>query len=56
MLEKLLAHPGVREVCELRSRFGFMAFHGGSLEEMTDVIAADAAERSDLMAYLKPLR
>ena len=27
MLEKLLAHPGVREVCELRSRFGFMAFH-----------------------------
>jgi phage replication-related protein YjqB (UPF0714/DUF867 family) len=51
MLEKLLAHPGVREVCELRSRFGFMAFHGGSLEEMTDVIAADAAERSGASYY-----
>ena len=51
MLEKLLAHPGVREVCELRSRFGFMAFHGGSLEEMTDVIAAAAAERSGASYY-----
>ena len=35
----------------LRSRFGFMAFHGGSLEEMTDVIAADAAERSGASYY-----
>ncbi len=51
MLAKLLAHPGVREVCQLRSRFGFMAFHGGSLEEMTDVIAADAAERSGASFY-----
>ena len=30
----------------LRSPFGFMAFHGGSLEQMTDVIAAAAAERA----------
>ena len=38
----LLATPGVVEMCELRSRFGFMAYHGGSLEEMTDVIAMAA--------------
>ena len=51
MLAELLAHPGVREECELRSRFGFMAFHGGSLEEMTDVIAAAAAERCGASYY-----
>ena len=47
----LLAHPGVDEVVELRSRFGFMAYHGGSLEEMTDVIARRAAERSGASYY-----
>ena len=47
----LLAHPGVDEVVELRSRLGFMAYHGGSLEEMTDVIARRAAERSDASYY-----
>lgn len=47
----LLGHPGVEEVCELRSSFGFMAFHGGSLEEMTDVIAAAAAERAGASYY-----
>ncbi|HEY5876960.1 MAG TPA: poly-gamma-glutamate hydrolase family protein [Ilumatobacteraceae bacterium] len=47
----LLAHPGVEEVLELRSRFGFMAYHGGSLEEMTDVIAQRAAERSGASYY-----
>jgi len=51
MLRDLLAHPGVREQCELRSRFGFMAYHGGSLEEMTDVVAAAAAERSGASYY-----
>ncbi len=51
MFAELLAHPGVREECELRSRIGFMAFHGGSLEEMTDVIAAAAAERSGSSYY-----
>ena len=51
MLAELLASPGVREECVLRSTFGFMAFHGGSLEEMTDVIAADAAERSGASYY-----
>ncbi len=47
----LLAHPGVEEVCELRSRFGFMAFHGGALEAMTDVIAGRAAELADASYY-----
>jgi phage replication-related protein YjqB (UPF0714/DUF867 family) len=49
--EQLLAHPGVEEVCELRSRFGFMAFHGGALEVMTDVIARTAAERAGASYY-----
>lgn len=41
----------MREVLELRSRFGFLAFHGGSLERMTDRIATDAAERSGSSLY-----
>ena len=51
MLDQLLGHPGVEEVLELRSRFGFMAFHGGSLEEMTDVVAAAAAEQAGASYY-----
>jgi len=48
---QLLATPGVEEVCELRSTFGFMAYHGGALEEMTDVIARAAAERTGSSYY-----
>lgn len=48
---ELLATDGVTEHLELRSRFGFMAYHGGALEEMTDVIAAIAAERSNSSYY-----
>lgn len=51
MFDELLAHPGVREECELRSRFGFMAFHGGSLEEVTDVVAREAAQLSGASYY-----
>ena len=40
----LLALPGVREDVALRSRFGFMAIHGGDLELMTDTIAGVAAD------------
>ena len=47
----LLAEDGVVEECELRSRIGFMAYHGGALEEMTDVIARAAAEQSDASFY-----
>jgi phage replication-related protein YjqB (UPF0714/DUF867 family) len=51
MFAELLAHPGVREVHERRGRFGFMAYHGGSLEVATDVIASQAAERSGASYY-----
>jgi phage replication-related protein YjqB (UPF0714/DUF867 family) len=52
VLAELLAQPGVVERVELRGRVGFMAFHGGSLERMTDVIASDAAERSGASLYV----
>jgi phage replication-related protein YjqB (UPF0714/DUF867 family) len=48
---ELLATPGVEEVLELRSRFGFLAFHGGSLERRTDVVARAAAERAGASCY-----
>jgi phage replication-related protein YjqB (UPF0714/DUF867 family) len=55
MFDELLRQPGVRETVELRSPFGFMAFHGG-LEEGTETIAAIAAERSggSLYAVVQP--
>lgn len=51
MLAELLATEGVEEACELRSRIGLMAFHGGSLEVMTDVIATEAAEGAGASLY-----
>lgn len=48
---KLLAEPGVTELVALRSSIGFLAFHGGSLERQTDVIAVDAAERAGASVY-----
>ena len=48
---ELLAHEGVEEDLALRSRFGFLAFHGGNLEVGTDVIAARAAEAADASLY-----
>lgn len=51
MFAELLAHPGVEEVYVPRGRFGFMAFHGGSLEAMTDVIAQAAAEAAGASYY-----
>ena len=54
MFAELLAHPGVEEVLELRGRFGFMAYHGGSLEEMTDVIAPAAAEQAGRVVLRRP--
>jgi phage replication-related protein YjqB (UPF0714/DUF867 family) len=50
-LEELLACRGVEEDLALRSRFGFMAFHGGSLERQTDGIAAAAAHKSGASFY-----
>ena len=56
MFAELLRQPGVEEVLELRSAFGFLAFHGGSLEEGTDTIARAAAARggASLYAVIQP--
>lgn len=50
-MSSLLARPDVTEECELRSTFGFMAYHGGTLEKATDAIARDAAARSGSSFY-----
>jgi phage replication-related protein YjqB (UPF0714/DUF867 family) len=49
---RLLAHAGVVETVELRSSFGFMAFHGGNLERATDTIAVGAAEAAGASVYV----
>jgi phage replication-related protein YjqB (UPF0714/DUF867 family) len=51
MFAELLRHPGVEEECVLAGRFGFLAFHGGSLEVGTDLIASAAAGRSGASFY-----
>jgi phage replication-related protein YjqB (UPF0714/DUF867 family)/gamma-glutamylcyclotransferase (GGCT)/AIG2-like uncharacterized protein YtfP len=51
-LSELLCEAGVSEESRLRSRFGFLAIHGGGLEEMTDVIAERAADAADASVYL----
>lgn len=51
MFARLLSHPGVREVLELRSTFGVLAFHGGSLERGTDEIAARVADAAGASHY-----
>ena len=51
MFARLLSHPGVEEQLEIRSRFGFLAFHGGSLERHTDTIAAAAATAAGASFY-----
>lgn len=47
----LLDAPGVEEISTLRGPIGFMAYHGGALEAMTDVIATRAAECADASLY-----
>lgn len=51
MFTELLATPGVDEIVELRSSFGFMAFHGGALEKVTDVVASEAARAAGASYY-----
>jgi phage replication-related protein YjqB (UPF0714/DUF867 family) len=51
-LSQLLSQTGVVEQCTLRSRFGFLAIHGGGLEQMTDVIAARAADAAGASLYV----
>jgi len=50
VFDQLLDYPGVEEVLELRSTFGFMAFHGG-LEGGTETIAVDAAVAAGASVY-----
>jgi phage replication-related protein YjqB (UPF0714/DUF867 family) len=51
-LSELLADPAVIEDSTLRSRFGFLAIHGGGLEQITDVIAERAAEAARASVYV----
>jgi phage replication-related protein YjqB (UPF0714/DUF867 family) len=51
-LSQLLTVPGVIETSMLRSRFGFLAIHGGGLEQMTDVIAERAADGANASLYV----
>jgi phage replication-related protein YjqB (UPF0714/DUF867 family) len=51
VLDELLASPGVREDCTLRSRAGVLAIHGG-LEEGTAEIARTAAEQAGASVYI----
>jgi len=50
-LAELLALPGVKEECVLRSPVGFMALHGGSQDRGTHEIASRAAEGSGASYY-----
>jgi phage replication-related protein YjqB (UPF0714/DUF867 family) len=50
-LAELLAMPGIKEECILRSNVGFMALHGGSQDRGTDQIARRAAERAGASYY-----
>jgi phage replication-related protein YjqB (UPF0714/DUF867 family) len=50
LLRDFLEFPGVEERSVLRSRFGFLAVHGG-LEQGTAEIAAAAAQAADASVY-----
>lgn len=51
-LSELLTDPDIVESSTLASRFGFLAIHGGGLEQMTDVIADRAARASGASLYM----
>ena len=46
-----LARDGVHEVLDVRGPIGIMAFHGGALERVTDVIAAETARMTGASYY-----
>ncbi|MCP3938002.1 MAG: hypothetical protein GY708_21855 [Actinomycetia bacterium] len=48
---RLLEQGDVREELALGTTFGFTAFHGGHLEEMTDHVAREAAQLSGASYY-----
>ena len=51
MLREFLARPEVTELCEIRGRFGVMAYHGGNLERTTDAVASEVARRTGSSFY-----
>jgi phage replication-related protein YjqB (UPF0714/DUF867 family) len=51
MLKEFLDREEVTEVCELRGRFGIMAYHGGNLERTTDAVASEVANRTGSSFY-----
>jgi phage replication-related protein YjqB (UPF0714/DUF867 family) len=51
VLKEFLARSEVMELCELRGRFGIMAYHGGNLERTTDAIASEVARRTGASFY-----
>ncbi|MDJ0787992.1 MAG: poly-gamma-glutamate hydrolase family protein [Myxococcota bacterium] len=51
MLKEFLERSEVTEVCELRGRFGIMAYHGGNLERTTDAVAEEVARRTGSSYY-----
>lgn len=51
-LSELLADPAVVEHGVLRSRFGFLAIHGGGLEQVTDEVAVRAADAAGASVYV----
>ena len=50
-LAELLALPGIREECLLRSNIGFMALHGGSQDRGTEQIAEMVADEAGASHY-----
>ena len=50
-MAELLAMPGIREECILRSNVGFMALHGGSQDRGTEQIAKRAADQVGASYY-----
>ncbi|MEE2682824.1 MAG: poly-gamma-glutamate hydrolase family protein [Actinomycetota bacterium] len=50
-MREILQRADVQEEVAIRSSLGFMAYHGGTLEKATDVIAREAAEISGSSYY-----
>ena len=51
LFAELLQLPGVEEDLVIRSAFGFLAPHGGSLEKGTDLVASAAATQAGASLY-----
>ena len=51
MKSKFLESSEAFEELSIRSQIGIMAYHGGTLEKATDVIARETAEQTDASYY-----